>query len=251
MGPHEIFQLYASERKLTAPAGYQLEQIDHLTRLTPVAPNLDGVIMFSELSEASADAAISTQIYYFSGLGRPFEWKVYSFDSPPDLSDRLKAKGFTAGDTEAFMVYPVDACPDMITDESIRVDRVTSEAGVDDVISVQQEVWAQPFPWLKRSLCASMEKTSTFCAYVDGAPVGTGWIEFPKRSSFAELHGGAVLPHARGRGVYSALFLARTLEARARRFQFIAVDAAPLSRPILLRKGFRYVCDTVPYRSNG
>ncbi len=28
----------------------------------------------------------------------------------------------------------------------------------------------------------------------------------------------------------------------------IAVDAAPMSRPILLRKGFQFVCETTPFR---
>ena len=48
------------------------------------------------------------------------------------------------------------------------------------------------------------------------------------------LHGGA------------SLALAETLGSTG---AYLCVDAAPLSRPILQRKGFRFVCETTPFRS--
>jgi GNAT superfamily N-acetyltransferase len=89
---------------------------------------------------------------------------------------------------------------------------------------------------------------SIYCAYVGGEPVGTGWTEFPPDSRFPELHGGAVLESRRGRGIYSDLFAVRVDEAKKRLYDFICVDAAPMSRPILQKIGFRGVCATVPMR---
>jgi hypothetical protein len=37
-------------------------------------------------------------------------------------------------------------------------------------------------------------------------------------------------------------------DARARGYEFVAVDAAPMSRPILMRQGFTPVCFTYPMR---
>lgn len=207
--------------------------------------------MFSELSASAIEEAITEQINYFRSLGRSFEWKVYSLDCPADLSRRLEKRSFVAGDLEAFMVYRVDTCSEIKSGQSFRIERVTSESEIDRVAAVQEVVWGRSFPWLRRSLLTSLEKTAVFCAYADDVPIGTGWIDFPAHSSFAELHGGAVLSHQRSRGVYSALFQARVFEAKARGFRFVAVDAAPMSRPILLRKGFDYVCDTIPFRQNG
>jgi len=79
--------------------------------------------------------------------------------------------------------------------------------------------------------------------------VGSGWIDFHGGSRFAQLCGGAVREDHRGRGIYSRLFQRRLLEAKARGVPFIAVDAAPMSRPILERKGFRFVCHTYPMRT--
>lgn len=44
-------------------------------------------VLFSELDEESADAAIEEQIAFFHELGQPFEWKVYDHDRPADLRD--------------------------------------------------------------------------------------------------------------------------------------------------------------------
>jgi hypothetical protein len=79
--------------------------------------------------------------------------------------------------------------------------------------------------------------------------VGSGWIDFHGGSPFAQLCGGAVAEPYRGRGVYSLLFDRRIAAAKARAVPFVAVDAAPMSRPILERKGFRYVCGTYPMRT--
>lgn len=62
----------------------------------------------------------------------------------------------------------------------------------------------------------------------------------------ALLHGGAVLPAFRGRGIYSRLFEARMMDALARGLKWVAVDAAPMSRPILEAKGFERLDSTWP-----
>ena len=103
-------------------------------------------------------------------------------------------------------------------------------------------------PWLARSLADALPTTSHYLAYAHNTLVGTGWIDFPPGSNFAELHGGAVLGDQRSRGFYSALFDARAAEAQQRGYAYLAVDAAPLSRPILLRRGFQFICETAPWR---
>lgn len=90
--------------------------------------------------------------------------------------------------------------------------------------------------------------TSIYCAYLGKAPVATGWIDYSRGSQFADLHGGAVCEDARGRGVYAALLAVREADAQARGCRYLAVDAAPMSRPILARKGFATICETYPMR---
>lgn len=248
MTPRELFYHYATQRKAVAPAGFRRDEISGLSRYTPLAPLLDGLVMFAELADASADEAIAAQTEYFRGLGRPFEWKHYEFDTPADLRTRLETRGFVAGDAEAFMLFDVAEHQPRPSRDGIRVARITNREGLGDVIGVQRQVWGNSFPWLEASLAASLGESAIFCAYAGDTPVGTGWMEFPPAADFAELHGGSVLPEYRGRGIYTQLFDARVAEAAQRECRYLSVDASPKSRPILLRKGFTYICETVPLR---
>ena len=118
---------------------------------------------------------------------------------------------------------------------------------------MQEEVWACRLPWLAGSLRAMADPVDgtamVYCARADGRVVGSGWIDFHRGSRFAQLSGGSVLESYRTRGVYSVLFARRLADAAARGVPFMAVDAAPMSRPILERKGFAFVCNTYPMRT--
>ena len=52
------------------------------------------MVIFSRLEAANVDEINREQVAYFEGLGQDFEWKVYDYDRPSDLKDRLAAHGF-------------------------------------------------------------------------------------------------------------------------------------------------------------
>ena len=78
-----------------------------------------------------------------------------------------------------------------------------------------------------------------YVAYVDHAPAACAWVRFPQKSAFASLWGGTTVPQLRGRGLYTALLLARIHEAQLRHYRYLTVDAGPMSRPILEKHGFQ------------
>lgn len=83
---------------------------------------------------------------------------------------------------------------------------------------------------------------SAYLALLDARPAGVGRSVHSGRGSF--LIGGAVLPWARGRGVYRALVRARWEEAVAREKPTLLTHARPdTSYPILKRLGFVDVCE--------
>jgi GNAT superfamily N-acetyltransferase len=61
------------------------------------------------------------------------------------------------------------------------------------------------------------------------------------------LFGGAVLPHARGRGVYRALTMARWEEAVMHGSPALTVQAGRMSKPILAKLGFTPVGEARVY----
>jgi GNAT superfamily N-acetyltransferase len=78
-----------------------------------------------------------------------------------------------------------------------------------------------------------------YLAYVDGEPVGMGRIVFTPRGGM--LVGGATLPEARGRGVYTSLVHARWQAAVERGTPRLVVSAGPKSAPILEKLGFEMI----------
>ncbi|MEV1178898.1 GNAT family N-acetyltransferase, partial [Nonomuraea sp. NPDC049784] len=81
----------------------RIERAGHVVRQVGPEHGWNGVL-WSDLDERSADAAISEQVRHFGGLGRAFEWKLYGHDLPADLDRRLLAAGFTPEPTETLMV---------------------------------------------------------------------------------------------------------------------------------------------------
>ncbi|HEY7398661.1 MAG TPA: GNAT family N-acetyltransferase [Gaiellaceae bacterium] len=78
-----------------------------------------------------------------------------------------------------------------------------------------------------------------FVAVIDGRVVGTSYAAFGDAG--VNLFGGAVLPDARGRGVYRALVQARWEAAAARGTPALTVQAGRMSRPICERLGFGFL----------
>jgi GNAT superfamily N-acetyltransferase len=82
---------------------------------------------------------------------------------------------------------------------------------------------------------------ATFVAWLDGEPVGVGRSVYSPFGSF--LIAGAVIPAARGRGVYRALVRARWEDAVARGAPALVSETVPeTSYPILKGLGFVDVC---------
>jgi GNAT superfamily N-acetyltransferase len=247
------FAAYADDRRRQALELLHREDLGHLVRYTPKTRGAEGLVVFARLDPSTAQQQIAAQIAHFAALGTDFEWKLYDFDAPADLRELLIRQGFLPGEPEVFMLYALDKpVPLRAAATPWQIRRVSDERGVLDVVAVQERIWGRTFDWLPAQLLHSLRRDpdgiSIYCAYVDGKPVGTGWTDFPPGSDYPELHGGAVLKDWRGQGIYSELYRLRLAEAAQRNCRQVAVDASAMSRPILEKLGFEYVCNTVPMR---
>jgi GNAT superfamily N-acetyltransferase len=186
-----------------------------VVRLVHTEADGEGSMIYSRLDESRVEAAIGEQVAYFEGIGQKFEWKVFDYDTPADLKERLAAHGFEVEDPDAIMVLDLDA------------------------------VWDGDYSALGRSLAHTLAHhphlLSVYVAYVDEVPASAGWIMLRERSQFGSLWGGSTLSEYRGRGLYTALLGARAQEARERQVRYLTVDASPMSRPILEKFGFEVI----------
>jgi GNAT superfamily N-acetyltransferase len=87
-----------------------------------------------------------------------------------------------------------------------------------------------------------------YIARIGDEIVGTATATFG--AAGINLFGGAVLPHARGRGVYRALTVARWEEAVQRGTPALTVQAGRMSMPVLVKLGFTQVGEARMYVDN-
>lgn len=256
MKPEQILERYDLEMRRDPPGGKaQVHRRDGLTLLSEPPPSpFSGWVLYTRLNEAGADEAIRSVIDFFRPLGGEFEWKTYDHDTPADLRPRLERFGFQPDEVEALLALDLEQAPPGFWDApqtAVEVRPVVDPADLNEISRIQVEVWNEPFDDLVEYLSElqrdSPSELSIYLAYADGMPASCAWIRFYPRRSFAELYGGSTLEAYRGRGLYKALVAARAAEARRRGVRFLAVDASPMSRPILERIGFQHLVGTQPF----
>jgi GNAT superfamily N-acetyltransferase len=210
-------------------------------------------ITWSKLTRDSADGVIAAQVKYFAARGTPVEWKLYDYDEPADLAQRLLAAGFVADDEELMLVAETAAIHSEVRlPDGVRLDLVTDQAGVEMMMAVHDLAFTEhPSPELGERLAAQLrdapELVQMVVAMAGDEPVSAARVEFVPGTDFAGLWGGGTIPAWRGRGIFRALVAYRAALAAARGYRYLQVDALPTSRPILLRLGFNPVAATTPY----
>ena len=261
MNIKQVLALYErDERRERVWPGMTREATPHVIRQIDI-PGRESFIIYSSLTAETADQAITAEIEFFKQRDQTFEWKVYDYDQPPDLKERLAARGFEIGEQEAIMLLDVRSAPEALLQPVTHdVRRITTPEGMRDVVAVQDEVWENNRGWLGAELLEELRRTpdnlSIYVAYVDGMPVSSAWVRFPARGQFASLWGGSTRAPYRGRGLYTALLAARVQEARQRGAPFLTIDASPMSRPIVEKHGFQvlafsYACKWLCTPANG
>lgn len=244
MNIEEVLALYDREQRRDIKYPDMTREVaGNVVRYIAPAPE-SCYVLYSELDENTADAAIREQVDYFTQRQQGFEWKAYAHDRPADLVDRLVAHGFSADEPEAIMVLDVTAAPDVLLHPpAADVRRLTHPSQLADVVAVLEPVWEESFDWIHDRLGRHMaipDYVSVYVAYVDGQPACAAWMYFDP-GQFSGLWGGSTLAAYRGRGLYTAVLAARVQEARQRGVRYLTVDASAMSRPILSRHGFEVI----------
>jgi GNAT superfamily N-acetyltransferase len=213
-------------------------------------------------------------------------WKVYGHDAPPALGAWLEALGGKPEDHSVLHMARIDALLARLARPSAGSARVhatqlhaeVSAAHIERMSKVwravwpssadEQDVWGQVYgraasAWQAASGAIDGTADAGACfwaAHADGqadAPVGAGYVihgppanepvPAPYRP-IALLCGGAVLAHARGQGIYGALLAARAQWAANRGAEYLAIEASPMSAPIVQRLGFEPITPLVFYK---
>jgi hypothetical protein len=252
MNKSQILALYDQDQRIG------LEYPDTRREITPnvvrhinASEVAEGFISYSQLNDLNADDVIREQVNYFESIGQNFEWKLYDYDQPSDLKERLESHGFFIEEPEAIMVLDLEDAPENLWQPVLHsVQQIMDPKQLVDVQSVEEQVWNEDHSllinFLDHALRNYPEQMSVYVAYINEQPVSAAWIYFPKHSQFASLWGGSTVSTFRKQGLYTALLAIRAQEAKSRQVKFLTVDASPMSRPILEKIGFEMLAYSYP-----
>ncbi len=178
------------------------------------------------------------------------EWWVGWSATPADLGERLLAAGLVPDEVQPVLTgMTCDVEPPAAP--AVEVRRIETLDEQLESLEVEWEVWDVPAE--ERAARAASEPgrfdprgpVHHFVALVEGRRVG--FCRAIDLDGGVALMGGAVLPEARGRGVYRALVRARWDHAVARGAPLLVVQAGAMSAPILAGLGFRAYGDVRLY----
>jgi GNAT superfamily N-acetyltransferase len=240
------------------PAPDPRSRVEREQRVTRVVSRGDGWngVLWTDLADADADTMIEAQVIRFAELGRPWEWKYYSYDQPAELPRRLQAAGFVADPAEALLVAGIaDLDLNVSPPVGVELVPVTDTHGASMVVCVHDEVFGGDHTAIGSAIVTALESrprpVEAVVAVAGDTAISAGRVEFPADSDFAGLWGGGTLPDWRGRGVFRSLVAYRARLAGERGYRYLQVDASADSRPILQRLGFAELAKTTPFRYPG
>ncbi|MFJ4715850.1 GNAT family N-acetyltransferase [Streptomyces sp. NPDC088785] len=254
MDREKVLALYDRQIRLgTQPyeEGARVERVGGVLRHVGPPGGWHGVL-WSDLDDETADAAIAAQVRLFRELGGEVEWKTYAHDRPADLGARLTAAGFVAEERETLLVAETAALPlDTAPPEGIRLVPVTGEAHIALVEAVHARAFdhesSHIAQQIRRQLADDPDTVPAVLALHGDEPVSAARLELNPGTDFAGLWGGGTVPEWRGRGIYRAVVAYRARIAAERGYPYLQVDATEYSRPILERLGFEVLGTTTPY----
>lgn len=254
LNKHHALQLYTEQlRKEIQFPGWRREETSRVIRQVSLT-NESGFVIFSNLNDENVEGAINEELEYFRSIDQSFEWKVYDYDLPLDLKDRLQHHGFKLEDSEALMVLDLNQADSLLKyplPEGLRLIKTHSE--IDQIMALEDEVWKTSHTELgerlKLELASGNDPLLIYAIYQNEKPVSTAWMFLHNGTSFGSLFGGSTLPEYRKKGYYTALLAIRVQSAREAGFRYVTVDASPMSKPILEKHGFHCLAYSTPCMS--
>jgi hypothetical protein len=244
----QLLALYDDTMRRNAkPAGLARETSPFAARYTAPSGSLR-FILWHHFDESCLDEAVDAEIAAARGHADALMWKVYAHDTPAKaLEEKLTARKFKPEEPSALLIASVAAICDALGSKrdganTLKVRELDTAASLDAYLEIWNAVWPdspnERYVNDYRALVAERDPGVAFFAGFSGneEPVTSGYMFHHPNDPIALLCGGATKAHARGRGAYAQMLVARAYAARARGASHLAVEASP--DPILKRLGF-------------
>ena len=189
---------------------------------------------------------IERTLSLFGSLDLPFVWHILPSTQPANLADYLEQYDFALFEEEPHMVIElakhVFELPQI---PGFTIERVTDAASFARWYEATVAGFFPSTPSIAQIYydvytLFGFDEQSPFLhytGYMNGEPVTSSTLLFTE--NMAGIYDVSTVPSARGKGLGRAITLAPLLEAQARGYQYVCLQATQMGFPVYQRIGFR------------
>ena len=224
----------------------ELQESPDITLIMSKKIRMWNIVTRTHLAPTSARARIEAVTSHFEALDLPLTWHILPSTQPSNLEDYLEEYDFLLFDEEPHMVIePTKHVLDLPHIPGFTIERVTDTA---HLAQWHQATVGGFFPntpslgqlFLDAYTLLGLDSRGPFLhytGYMNGEPVAASTLLFTEE--MAGIYDVCTTPSARGKGIGTAITLAPLLEAQARGYRYVCLQATNMGYPLYERMGFR------------
>lgn len=223
----------------------ELRQSPEITFIMSQKTALWNVVLNTHLASHDITATIEAILSLFRPLNLPLVWQILPSTQPTDLAQYLEEHDFLLFEEEPHMVIePAAHALHMPNIPGFSIERVTDAAsfarwynatvgGFFATTPALAQIYFDAYTLLGFD---SQGPFLHYTGYMNEEPVTSATLLLT--NGMAGIYDVSTIPSARGKGFGTAITLAPLLEAQARGYQHVCLQATRMSHPIYQRIGF-------------
>ena len=198
--------------------------------------------------EADVDVVVTRVVEAYAARESQFMWLVHPSATPADLASRLERAGLTLAERAIGMSLDLDSWAPAQGPSGADFVEVLDEDGLRTYVDLTMDYWEvdeadrEQVALLNRHWAGVRGKGSRWLAYVDGEPVGKGYLSLAGPPGVASIYGMSVRPEARGQGIASALTEVLLEQARTLGCRRVVLHSSEMAVGVYGRAGFVERC---------
>jgi len=203
-------------------------------------------VWHSDLSEENADEVIDEVLHYFKVRNLPCWWLFGNETKPPDLTDRLKSRGFFNSGNMTYMAADLRKISFKVPEiEGFKIYEVQTESELKTYLKIWAIGYEHPAflgenqynKLIEKPLTHLFKQSKLYLGYLGDKPVATSRLYIGAGAS--GLYWVTTVPEARGKGIGTQMSLRPLKDGLDAGYPLGVLDSTDMGYPVYKKIGFK------------